>query len=120
MVQIHFQKSMYYLTTIEIINNNNNLNIKKIRNNILKKFDVSLYKSSVYLILHKNSLIFKNTVVKNILIEDDKLLEHKINLKHDLFFIIPVYFDDKDNEKFEEKIEYPDNIIFYIIKFPNI
>ena len=67
------------------IDNNNNFNIKKIKTNIKNKFNVILSKSSIYHILHKNNLTYKNIIVKNIPIDNDKLkilkdeLNNKIN-----------------------------------------
>lgn len=67
---------------INSIDVNNNFNIKKIKNNIKNKFNIFLSKSSIYFVLHKNNLTFKNIVIKNTPIEDDKLNELKINLKN--------------------------------------
>lgn len=67
---------------ISSIDNNNNFNIKKIKNNIKKKFNISLSKSTVYFVLHKNNFTFKNIIIKNTPIEDDKLNDLKINLKN--------------------------------------
>ena len=54
-----------------------NIIIKKLKIT-LKKFNVSLSKSSVYFVLHKNNFTFKNIVIKN----NIKLNELKINLKN--------------------------------------
>jgi transposase len=67
---------------INSIDNNNNFNIKKIRYNIKNKFNVLLSKSTIYFVLHKNKLTFKQITVKNTPIDDDKLNELKINLKN--------------------------------------
>jgi hypothetical protein len=67
---------------IDSIDNNNNFNIKKIRYNIKNKFNVLLSKSTIYFVLHKNKLTFKQITVKNTPIDDDKLNELKINLKN--------------------------------------
>ena len=77
--KITIEIEKFVINSIDI---NNNFNIKKIKNNIKNKFNVSLSKSSIYFILHKNNLTFKNIVVKNTPIEDDRLLELKINLKN--------------------------------------
>jgi hypothetical protein len=39
------------------------------------------------------------------------------NLEYNLFFIIPI---DTDDLNFEDKIQYHNNITFYLIKFPNL
>lgn len=41
------------------------------------------------------------------------------NLKYNLFFIIPVYFDNY-NDEFEEEVITNKNITFYLIKFPSL
>lgn len=65
------------------IDNNNNFNIKKIKMNIKNKFNTILSKSSIYHILHKNNFTYKNIVIKNIPINDDKLnvLKNELNNK---------------------------------------
>ena len=67
---------------INSIDNNNNFNIKKIKNNIYNKFNISLSKSSIYHILHKNNLTYKNIIIKNIPIDNDKLINLKNELKN--------------------------------------
>jgi len=69
---------------IDSIDNNNNFNIKKIKNNIKNKFNVSLSKSTIYFVLHKNKLTFKQITVKNTPIDDNKLNQLKINLKNEI------------------------------------
>jgi len=67
------------------IDKNNNFNIKKIKNEIKSKFNVSLSKSSIYFVLHKNNLTYKKLYVKNIPTNDDQInilkneLKNKIN-----------------------------------------
>ena len=65
-----------------IDNKNFNFNIKKIKNNIYNKFNISLSKSSIYHILHKNNLTYKNIIIKNIPIDNDKLINLKNELKN--------------------------------------
>lgn len=60
---------------INSIDSNNNFNIKKIKNNIHKKFNVYLSKSSIYHVLHKNNLSYKKIIVKNIPYDDIKIKE---------------------------------------------
>jgi transposase len=50
---------------INSIDSNNNFNIKKIKNNIKLNFNVSISKSSIYHILHKNKLTYKKNYIKN-------------------------------------------------------
>jgi transposase len=65
------------------IDNNNNFNIKKIKINIKNKFNIHLSKSSIYHVLHKNNLTYKNIIIKNIPIDDNKLfiLKNELNDK---------------------------------------
>jgi len=67
---------------INSIDNNNNFNIKKIKKNILNKFNICLSKSCIYYVLHKNKLTYKNIVIKNLPIDDNKLLNLKFELKN--------------------------------------
>lgn len=64
------------------IDNNNNFNIKKIKNNIKNKFDVSLSKSTIYHILHKHNLTYKKIYIKNIPYDEDKIIHMKKELKN--------------------------------------
>ena len=59
---------------------NNNFNIKNIKNNIKKKFNINLYKTTIYYVLHKHNLTYKNIVIKNILIDYTKLIQLKKKL----------------------------------------
>ena len=47
---------------INSIDSNNNFNIKNIKNNITKKFNVKLSKTTIYHILHKHNLTYKNII----------------------------------------------------------
>jgi transposase len=67
---------------INSIDFNNNFNIKKIKNNIRNKFNILLSKSTIYHVLHKNNLTYKNIIIKNTPIDNDKLHELKMNLKN--------------------------------------
>ncbi len=67
---------------VNSIDSNNNFNIKKIKYNIRNKFNIEISKSTIYHILHKNNLTYKNITVKNIPLNPDKLLELKLNLKN--------------------------------------
>jgi len=64
------------------IDNNNNFNIKKIKNNIKNKFNIKLSKASIYHILHKNNLTFKKLYVKNVPYDNDKINNFKKDLKN--------------------------------------
>lgn len=66
---------------VQSIDNNNNFNIKKIKKNIFSNFNVSLSKPTIYHILHKHNLTFKNLIVKNVPYTDEKLNEFKKELK---------------------------------------
>jgi transposase len=48
----------------------------------MNKFNIKISKSTIYHILHKNNLTYKNITVKNIPLDNDKLLELKLNLKN--------------------------------------
>lgn len=63
-------------------------------------------------------LIYQNKLIKycDLLNFIDNIIK-KYNLKYNLFFIIPVSNNDVN---FEDDVYYHDNIIFYIIKFPDI
>lgn len=63
------------------ISNFNTFNIKKIKKNINNIFNVSLSKQSIYNILHKNNLTYKQTKVKNMPYSDDKLKKLKSELR---------------------------------------
>jgi transposase len=63
------------------ISNFNTFNIKKIKKNINNIFKVSLSKQSIYHVLHKNNLTYKQNKVKNMPYSDDKLLKLKSELK---------------------------------------
>jgi len=69
---------------INSIDINNNFNIKKIKNNILNRFNISLSKSTIYHVLHKNNLTYKNNYVKNIPYSEEKTLTLKKELKNKL------------------------------------
>jgi len=47
---------------INSIDSNNNFNVKKIKQNIKHNFNISLSKSTIYHILHKNKLTYKNII----------------------------------------------------------
>ena len=63
------------------ISNFNTFNIKKIKKNINNIFKVSLSKQSIYNVLHKNNLTYKQTKVKNMPYSDDKLKNLKSELR---------------------------------------
>ena len=56
----------------------NTFNIKKIKKNIINNFNVLLSKQSIYHVLHKNNLTYKQTKVKNMPYSDDKFKNLKI------------------------------------------
>ena len=66
---------------IQSIDTNNNFNIKNIKKNIFNKFNIKLSKSSIYFVLHKNSLTYKKMYIKNIPTDDNILLKLKTDLK---------------------------------------
>ena len=55
------------------ISNFNTFNIKKIKKDIINNFNVSLSKQSIYYVLHKNNLTYKQIRVKNIPYTNEKL-----------------------------------------------
>ena len=65
---------------INSIDSNNNFNIKKIKKDINSKFNISLSKSAIYYVLHKNNLTYKKIIVKTnpLKIERELLLKHKL------------------------------------------
>ena len=67
---------------INSIDNNNNFNIRKIKQNIKNKFNIQISKSSIYFVLHKNNLTYKKMYVKNIPYDEDKIINLKTELKH--------------------------------------
>lgn len=67
---------------INSIDNNNNFNIRKIKQNIKNKFNIQISKSSIYFVLHKNNLTYKKMYVKNIPYDQDKIINLKTELKH--------------------------------------
>jgi transposase len=69
---------------INSIDSNNNFNIKNIKNNINKKFNIKLSKTTIYHILHKHNLTYKNITIKNVPIDDDKLNQLKKNLSNNI------------------------------------
>ena len=71
----------FILTSID---KNNNFNIKKIKNSIKNKFNITLSKSSIYYVLHKNNLTYKKMYIKNIPIDNDKLFNYKNELKNNI------------------------------------
>jgi len=72
---------------INSIDSNNNFNIKKIKTNILNIFNISLSKSTVYYVLHKNNLTYKKNYVKNVPYTEDETLKLKKDLKDKLLNI---------------------------------
>jgi transposase len=69
---------------INSIDTNNNFNIKKIKINIKNKFNISISKSTIYYVLHKHNLTYKNIIIKNIPIDNVKLSELKNNLSNSI------------------------------------
>lgn len=69
---------------INSIDNNNNFNIKNIKNNIKIKFNISISKSTIYYVLHKHNLTYKNIIIKNIPIDNVKLTELRNNLSNSI------------------------------------
>jgi len=67
---------------INSIDNNNNFNIRKIKQNIKNKFNIQISKSSIYFVLHKNNLTYKKMYVKNIPYDEDKIINLKTELKY--------------------------------------
>ena len=63
------------------ISNFNTFNIKKIKKDIINNFNVSLSKQSIYYVLHKNNLTYKQIRVKNIPYTNEKLKNLKNELK---------------------------------------
>ena len=63
------------------ISNFNTFNIKKIKKDIINNFNVSLSKQSIYYVLHKNNLTYKQIRVKNIPYTNEKLKNLKKELK---------------------------------------
>ena len=61
--------------------NNIFFNIKKIKKDIINNFNVSLSKQSIYYVLHKNNLTYKQIRVKNIPYTNEKLKNLKNELK---------------------------------------
>lgn len=58
----------------------NTFNIKKIKSNIKKKFNIILSRTTIYNVLHKNNLTYKKTKVKTIPYTNEKLKELKNEL----------------------------------------
>ena len=61
---------------------NNRFNIKKIKHNIFNNFKIKISKPTIYHVIHKHNFTFKNTTVKNIPYDDDKINEMKVELKN--------------------------------------
>ncbi len=66
---------------INSIDLNNNFNIKKIKTNIKNNFNITISKSSIYYVLHKNNLTYKKNYVKNVPYTEEETLTYKTNLK---------------------------------------
>lgn len=62
------------------ITKNNTFKIKEIKKNVKSKFNIELSRPSIYNVLHKNNLTFKQIKVKNVPYSDDKMKE----LKHEM------------------------------------
>ena len=75
---------MFIINSIDI---NNNFNIKKIKNNIKHKFNITLSKSSIYHILHKNNLTYKKIYIKNNPYNEEENNKFKIDLKNKIYNI---------------------------------
>ena len=69
---------------INSIDSNNNFNIKKIKNNIKINFNITLSKSSIYHILHKNNLTYKKIYVKNDPYSEEQYIKFKNDIKDKL------------------------------------
>ena len=72
---------------IKSIDCNNNFNIKQIQKHIKNKFNISLSKSSIYYVLHKHNLTYKNLIVKNIPYDESKINGLKRDLKNKIINI---------------------------------
>ena len=77
--------------------------------------DVLHNKKYEHILLIYQTKLCKYTNYNSVIEETIKIY----NLKYNLFFIIPVYFDNNDDE-FEEKVITNKNITFYLIKFPSL
>jgi transposase len=78
-LKITNQLEVFVINSIDV---NNNFNIKKIKNNIKISFNITLSKSSIYHILHKNNLTYKKIYVKNNPYSDEKNQTLKDELKN--------------------------------------
>ena len=65
---------------INSITNNVKLSVKNIRINVFNKFNVKLFKGSIYIIFHKNNLTFKKLIVKTNPYSVIKQNEQRLNL----------------------------------------
>ena len=70
---------VFILNSIDL---NNNFNIKKIKSNIKNIFNITLSKSSIYYIFHKNNLTYKKIYVKNDPYNDEQKIKFKQDLKN--------------------------------------
>lgn len=77
-IKINEDIEKFILSSISI---NNTFNIKKIKKNIVNKFNVNLSKQTIYNVLHKNNLTYKQIKVKNMPYSNDKFKELKIELR---------------------------------------
>ena len=85
---------------------NNTFNIKNIKKNIKKKFDIEISKSSIYGVLHKNNLTYKQIKVINNPYNDEQIKEKKDLIKN------------KINE-FDKKIVSQDEMAIYLNDKPS-
>lgn len=77
--KINYNIETFIINSIDL---NNNFNIKNIKINIKQKFNILLSKSTIYYVLHKHNLTYKNIIIKNIPIDNIKLSELKLNLSN--------------------------------------
>lgn len=67
---------------IQSMDNNNNFNINKIKSDIIKKFNITLSKKTIYFILHNNNLTYKRLKVKVVPKNIKETKKQKNKLKH--------------------------------------
>ena len=92
---------------LKSINHNNNFNVKNIRKNIFDKFKLSLSKSTIYFVLHKNKMTYKQMKVINNPFSDEQIIEKKNTIKKII------------EEKGENNLISQDEMAIYLNDTPN-
>lgn len=110
---IFFWNNYFIMPGVDYSNKNQIDNFIRRKNRFL---DILHNKNSINILLIYQFKLCNYSLTKDII----KQVINVYFLPYHLLFIIPIYFDNNENELFTEKIVIHKNITFYLIKFPDL